>query len=274
MDVLKKSESNYYIDDVKQDFYSLDSLFQILDYFYSNVLRTIFDISNFKEQIFFSSKNGNLGFVFFVKNGFLLYPKSMLFNILRFPNTDEGYLRPQIQLYNAYTINSNNEYFSYYSNWDYITDVLPSNNDKYTQSIKLLDMTDNSKYQGFNLIRFNTTRLTEKNSIAILGFNFSIYNAADWNNEINNGNIWEIPYKQCDLFHIGGCFENAAIWLVNKMPRMKDVYNFVNGIVHVFSNVSELFNNIGNLFAFDIAFKIMLSSILILAMVNVLLRYF
>ncbi|WP_400249176.1 hypothetical protein [Spiroplasma sp. ald] len=59
---------------------------------------------------------------------------------------------------------------------------MPSNNDKYTQSIKLLDMTDNSKYQGFNLIRFNTTRLTEKNSIAILGFNFSIYNAADWNN--------------------------------------------------------------------------------------------
>lgn len=55
---------------------------------------------------------------------------------------------------------------------------------------------------------------------------------------------------------------------------MKDVYNFINGIVHVFSNVSELFNNIGNLFAFDITFKIMLSSILVLAMVNGLLRYF
>ncbi len=44
MDVLKKSESNYYINDIKQKFYSLDNLFQILDYFYSNVLRTIFDI--------------------------------------------------------------------------------------------------------------------------------------------------------------------------------------------------------------------------------------
>ncbi|WFG95903.1 hypothetical protein M1771_07245 [Spiroplasma citri] len=55
---------------------------------------------------------------------------------------------------------------------------------------------------------------------------------------------------------------------------MKEIYKFVNGIVHVFSNVSELFNNICNLFAFDITFKIMLSSILVLAMVNGLLRYF
>ncbi len=54
MDVLKKSKSNYYINDIKQKFYSLNNLFQILDYFYSNVLRTIFDISNFREQIHFS----------------------------------------------------------------------------------------------------------------------------------------------------------------------------------------------------------------------------
>ncbi|MBH8622554.1 DUF3688 domain-containing protein [Spiroplasma sp. hyd1] len=274
MDILKKSESNYYIDDVKQEFYSLDNLFQILDYFYSNVLRTIFDISNFREQIVFSSDNGNLGFVFIIKNGFLLYPKSMIFNILRFPDTISGYLEPQVQLYNAYTINNTNDYFSYFSNWDYITDVLPSNNDKYIQSIKLLDMTDKSKYQGFNLIRFNTTRLTENNSISINGFNFSIYNATDWNNEINGGDIWEIPYKNCSWYNVACHIQNAAIWLVNNLPGMKDVYNFVNGIVHVFSNVSDLFNNIGNLFAFDITFKIMLSSILVLAMVNGLLRYF
>ncbi|MFW4371094.1 spiroplasma phage ORF1-like family protein [Spiroplasma sp. K1] len=139
----------------------------------------------------------------------------------------------------------------------------------------MLNMTDTSKYKGFNVFTFYSGALDIKeNQFSIFGFNFSIYNATDWNNEINNGNIWEISYKQCDLFHIGGCFENAAIWLVNKLPGMKDVYNFVNGIVHVFSNVSELFNNIGNLFAFDITFKIMLSSILVLAMVNGLLRYF
>lgn len=50
-------------------------------------------------------------------------------------------------------------------------------------------MTDKSKYQGFNLIRFNTTRLTENNGISINGFNFSLYNATDWNNEINGGDI-------------------------------------------------------------------------------------
>ncbi|ALA97765.1 hypothetical protein SKUN_00875 [Spiroplasma kunkelii CR2-3x] len=57
----------------------------------------------------------------------------------------------------------------------------------------------------------------------------------------------------------------------NNLPGMKEIYKFVNEIVHVFSNVSELFNNISNLFAFDITFNIMLSSILVLAMVNGLL---
>ncbi|WFG99791.1 DUF3688 family protein [Spiroplasma citri] len=212
--------------------------------------------------------------MFFVKNGFLLYPKSMVFNILRFPDTDIYYLKPQVQLYNAYTINSTNDYFSYYSNWDYKTDILPSNNDKYTQSIKLLDMTDRSKYQGFNLIRFNTTRLTEDRSISINGFNFSLYNATDWSGELNDGKIWQLPYKKGAWYRLDIHIENAAIWIVNNLPGMKEIYKFVNGIVHVFSNVSELFNNIGNLFAFDITFKIMWSCVWVVAMVNGLLRYF
>ncbi|UZQ29304.1 MAG: DUF3688 family protein [Spiroplasma phoeniceum] len=159
-------------------------------------------------------------------------------------------MKPQVQLYDAYTINNTDYYFSYYSNWDYITNVLPSNNDKYTQSMKLLDVADKSKYQGFNLIRFNTNRLLENNSISILRFNFSIYNTTDWNNEINDGNIWKIPYKSCCWYNISCNIQNAAIWLVNNLPGMKDVYNFINGMVHVFSDVSNLFNNIGNLFCF------------------------
>nr|WP_193379332.1 DUF3688 family protein [Spiroplasma melliferum] len=274
MDIIKNSNSQYFINDVKQDNFSLESFFQILDYFYSNILRVIFDISNFKEFIYFNSSNENTGFAFFVKNGFLLYPKSMLFNILRFPDLSATYLNPIVNLYNAYNINVNQNYYSFFSNWQYQTDILPSNNDKYTQSIKLLDMTDKSKYQGFNLITFNAINIGKDSSISVNGFNFSLYNATDWNNEINNGNIWRIPYKSCSWYNLACHIQNAAIWLVNNLPGMKDVYNFINGIVHVFSNVSELFNNIGNLFAFDITFKIMLSSILVLAMVNGLLRYF
>ncbi|WP_408641587.1 spiroplasma phage ORF1-like family protein [Spiroplasma citri] len=106
------------------------------------------------------------------------------------------------------------------------------------------------------------------------GFNFSLYNATDWSGELNDGKIWQLPYKKGAWYRLDIHIENEAIWIVNNLPGMKEIYKFVNGIVHVFSNVSELFNNIGNLFAFDITFKIMLSSILVLAMVNGLLRYF
>ncbi len=60
----------------------------------------------------------------------------------------------------------------------------------------------NKSYHSFNLIIFNKTILTEKSIIAILGFNFSIYNAADWNNIINNGNIWLIPYINNVIYFI------------------------------------------------------------------------
>ncbi len=271
---LKQYNFKFYVNNKLTDnFNDLDLLFKLLDYFYSNVLRILFDVSNYKEYLIFTSLTGNLGFSFFVKNGFLLYPKSMLFNFWVSNGTDPQY---QVKLANAFKINSNDNYYSYLSNWDYLTDVLPGNgNGGYESKVKMFDMTtDTNKYRGFNIITFQIKNLPSKSTLYLFGFNFSIYNATDWNNEINGGDIWKIPYKNCSWYNIACHIENAGIWLVNNLPGMKDVYNFVNGIVHVFSNVSELFNNIGNLFAFDITFKIMLSSILVLAMVNGLLRYF
>ncbi|WP_425379937.1 hypothetical protein [Spiroplasma endosymbiont of Stenodema calcarata] len=63
-DIIKSFNSQYFINDIKQDTFSLQSFFQLLDYFYSNVLRVIFDISNFKEFIYFNSSASNTGFVF------------------------------------------------------------------------------------------------------------------------------------------------------------------------------------------------------------------
>lgn len=73
---LKEDNFKFYVNNKLTDnFNDLDLLFKLLDYFYSNVLRTLFDVSNYKEYLIFTSLTGNLVFSFFVKNGFLLYPK-------------------------------------------------------------------------------------------------------------------------------------------------------------------------------------------------------
>ncbi len=110
--------------------------------------------------------------------------------------------------------------------------LLPDNgNGGYESKVKMLDTTtDTNKYRGFNIITFQSKNLPSKSTLYLFGFNFSIYNATDWNNEINGGDIWKIPYKNCSWYNIACHIENAGIWLVNNLPDMKDVYNFVNGI--------------------------------------------
>ncbi|WP_198049134.1 spiroplasma phage ORF1-like family protein [Spiroplasma sp. hyd1] len=247
-------------------------MFKLLDYFYSNILRTLFDVSNYKEYLIFTSLTGNLGFSFFVKNGFLLYPKSMLFNFWVSNGTDPQY---QVKLANAFKINSNDNYYSYLSNWDYLTDVLPGNgNGGYESKVKMLDMTtDTNKYRGFNIITFQSKNLPSKSTLNLFGFNFSIYNASDWNNEINGGDIWNLPYSSCTWYNVFCHIKNGFIWAFNNLPGIKEVGKYANALVNTMQNVNLLWDNISNFFAFDIAFKLLLGAIITLAMFNDILRF-
>ena len=53
--------------------------------------------------------------------------------------------------------------------------------------------------------------------------------------------------------------------------KVNYIGKFIGGIVNVLNDVQVLFENISNLFAFDITFKIMLGSLITLAMVGLTL---
>ncbi|WP_101519322.1 spiroplasma phage ORF1-like family protein, partial [Spiroplasma melliferum] len=203
-------------------------------------------------------------------NGFLLYPKSMLFN-LRDVSSEKA--NPYVIMYNAYKINSTSDYYSFYSNWEYKTDILPLNNN-FSKSIKMLDMDDTSKYKGFNVFTFYSGALDIKqNQFSIFGFNFSIYNSDAWNDEINAGDIWKLPYSSCAWFNVFCHIKNGFILAFNTLPGIKEVGKYANALVNTMQNVNLLWDNISNFFAFDIAFKLLLGAIITLAMFNGILRF-
>lgn len=267
----KSAIPKYYIDEVLQENWNLENLFKILDFVYSNTLRGIFDIGNPYEYVKFFSTTGDVGFSFFVKNGFLLYPKALYFS-LRGAGHDYYFSSPIVRFYNAYKVDVKDFSYYFYSNWNTETDKLPSMYDVFSK-IKMLDMDNSDKYKGFNVFEFISTKLTAGNSVEIHGFNFSIYNVKDWQNEINGGKIWQLPYLDAPWYRLDKHIINALIWAFNTLPGIKEVGKYINALGNTMNNVNLLWENISNLFAFDITFKLLLGAIISLAMFNGVMRY-
>ncbi|AXF96247.1 hypothetical protein [Spiroplasma phoeniceum] len=81
-------------------------------------MRGIFDVGNPYEYVKFFS-------LFFVKNGFLLYPKALYFS-LRGAGSDNYFSSPIVRFYNAYKVDVKDFSYYFYSNWNTETDKLPS----------------------------------------------------------------------------------------------------------------------------------------------------
>ena len=270
LQILNELNVDFFINNIKQEEININDFYKMFDNFFSQTLMSIFDITNIGTKIVYYSNNGFTNFTFFVKNGFLLYPKSMLFN-LRDVSSEKA--NPYVIMYNAYKINSTSDYYSFYSNWEYKTDILPLNNN-FSKSIKMLDMDDTSKYKGFNVFTFYSGALDIKqNQFSIFGFNFSIYNSDAWNDEINAGDIWKLPYSSCAWFNVFCHIKNGFILAFNTLPGIKEVGKYANALVNTMQNVNLLWDNISNFFAFDIAFKLLLGAIITLAMFNGILRF-
>ncbi|WP_353487148.1 spiroplasma phage ORF1-like family protein, partial [Spiroplasma phoeniceum] len=202
------------------------------DNFFKILFRSIFVFDD--SFIKFSSED--FGFSFFVKNGFLLYPKALYFN-LKGAGHDDYFSSPIVRFYNAYKVDVKNFSYYFYSNWNTETDKLQSMYDVFSK-IKMLDMTNSDKYKGFNVFEFISTKLTAGNSVEIHGFNFSIYNVKDWQNEIKGGKIWQLSYLDAPWYRLDKHIINALIWAFNTLPGIKEVVKYINALGNTMHNVN------------------------------------
>ncbi|WFH00159.1 DUF3688 family protein [Spiroplasma citri] len=212
----------------------LNSMFKISQKFYTNYLRTIFDLENNTYVQGYNKKYGLL-----VNNGFKIYPRYFYFS--------DKYKQLDIKLYSAfknrfYTINNYGSVFNYdfsvANNYD-----IKSNSgyvfggdlqNKYGLKYKKIE----EQKIGYNVFELQAQK--ENDMYRYYDFNFGIYN---WQ-EINNGGLspdkqwWQVQYVTPEgWWDFGDHIKNAVIWIVNTIPGVKQVNELASGVGKVFKTV-------------------------------------
>ncbi len=86
-------------------------------------------------------------------------------------------------------------------------------------------------------------------------FNFGIYN---WQ-EINNGGLfpdsqwWQAQYESCSWYNLACHIRNAAIWIVNNIPGIKQVNELASGVGKIFQTIYSFFSQTFEVWKFSTA---------------------
>ncbi|ALA98494.1 Spiroplasmavirus-related protein [Spiroplasma kunkelii CR2-3x] len=249
------------IDDKLQFDKLLNSMFKISQKFYTNYLRTIFDLENNTYVQGYNKKYGLL-----VNNGFKIYPRYFYFS--------DKYKQLDIKLYSAfknrfYTINNYGSIFNYdfsvANNYDiklnsgYVFGGDLQN--KYRLQYKKIE----EQKIGYNVFELQAQK--ENDMYRYYDFNFGIYN---WQ-EINSGGLfpdkqwWQIQYVTPEgLWDFGAHIKNAVIWIVNTIPGVKQVNELASGVGKVFETVYSFFSQIFEVWKFNPALYSTITNIFLL----------
>ncbi|AXF96912.1 spiroplasma plectrovirus-related protein [Spiroplasma phoeniceum P40] len=212
----------------------LNSMFKISQKFYTNYLRTIFDLENNTYVQDYNKKYGLL-----VNNGFKIYPRYFYFS--------DKYKQLDIKLYSVfknrfYTINNYGSVFNY--DFSVTNEYNIKLNSGYVFGGNLqnkygLQYKKNEEQKiGYNVFELQAQK--ENDMYRYYDFNFGIYN---WQ-EINNGGLfpnkqwWQVQYVTPQgWWYFGAHIKNAVIWIVNTIPGVKQVNELASGVGKVFETV-------------------------------------
>ncbi len=215
----------------------LNSMFVVSKNFYKDYLRTMFDLNNNTHTQGYNKKYGLLA-----NNGFKIYPRYFYFSdkykLLdfkmysayknRFYNTNYGdVFNYDFSVSNNYNINQNEGYV--------FEGILK---DKYGLKYKKME----EQKIGYNVFELQAQK--ENDMYCYYDFNFGIYN---WQ-EINNGGLfpdsqwWQAQYESCSWYNLAFHIRNAAIWIVNNIPGIKQVNELASGVGKIFQTIYSFFS--------------------------------
>ncbi|GAA6238961.1 MAG: hypothetical protein SPLM_10780 [Spiroplasma phoeniceum] len=215
----------------------LNSMFTVSQNFYKDYLRTIFDLENNTYTQGYNKKYGLLA-----NNGFKIYPRYFYFS--------DKYKSLDFKMYSAY---KNRFYNTNY--WDVFNyDFSVANNyninqnegyvfegalkDKYGLKYKKME----EQKIGYNVFELQAQK--DNDMYRYYDFNFGIYN---WQ-EINNGGLfpdsqwWQAQYESCSWYNLACHIRNAAIWIVNNIPGIKQVNELASGVGKIFQTIYSFFS--------------------------------
>ncbi|WP_424526277.1 spiroplasma phage ORF1-like family protein [Spiroplasma endosymbiont of Glossina fuscipes fuscipes] len=215
----------------------LNSMFTVSQNFYKDYLRTIFDLENNTYVQGYNKKYGLLA-----NNGFKIYPRYFYFS--------DKYNQLDIKLYSAFKNRFYNTNYGNVFNYDFsvANDYNINQNEGYIFEGALKDKYG-LKYKkieeqkiGYNVFELQAQK--ENDMYRYYDFNFGIYN---WQ-EINNGGLfpdgqwWQAQYESCSWYNLACHIRNAAIWIVNNIPGVKQVNELASGVGKIFQTIYSFFS--------------------------------
>ncbi|KAI92344.1 spiroplasma phage ORF1-like family protein [Spiroplasma melliferum] len=237
----------------------LNSMFTVSQNFYKDYLRTIFDLENNTYVQGYNKKYGLLA-----NNGFKIYPRYFYFS--------DKYKQLDIKLYSAFKNRFYNTNYGNVFNYDFSV----SNNyninqnegyvfegalkDKYGLKYKKIE----EQKIGYNVFELQAQK--ENDIYRYYDFNFGIYN---WQ-EINNGGLfpdgqwWQAQYESCSWYNLACHIRNAAIWVVNNIPGVKQVNELASGVGKIFQTIYSFFNQTFEVWKFSPALYNTITNIFLL----------
>ncbi len=215
----------------------LNSMFVVSKNFYKDYLRTMFDLNNNTHTQGYNKKYGLLA-----NNGFKIYPRYFYFS--------DKYKLLDFKMYSAYKNRFYNTNYGDVFNYDFSVsnDYNINKNEGYVFEGSLKDKYG-LKYKkmeeqkiGYNVFELQAQK--ENDMYCYYDFNFGIYN---WQ-EINNGGLfpdsqwWQAQYESCSWYNLACHIRNAAIWIVNNIPGIKQVNELASGIGKIFQTIYSFFS--------------------------------
>ncbi|UZQ30692.1 MAG: DUF3688 family protein [Spiroplasma phoeniceum] len=215
----------------------LNSMFTVSQNFYKDYLRTIFDLENNTYTQGYNKKYGLLS-----NNGFKIYPRYFYFS--------DKYKLLDFKMYSAYKNRFYNTNYGDVFNYDFSV----ANNYNINQNEGyVFEGTLKNKYGlkykkmeeqkiGYNVFELQAQK--ENDMYRYYDFNFGIYN---WQ-EINNGGLfpdsqwWQAQYESCSWYNLACHIRNAAIWIVNNIPGIKQVNELASGVGKIFQTIYSFFS--------------------------------
>ncbi|WP_338965368.1 MULTISPECIES: spiroplasma phage ORF1-like family protein [unclassified Spiroplasma] len=237
----------------------LNSMFTVSQNFYKDYLRTIFDLENNTYVQGYNKKYGLLA-----NNGFKIYPRYFYFS--------DKYKQLDIKLYSAFKKRFYNINYGNVFNYDFsvANDYNINQNEGYIFEGALKDKYG-LKYKkieeqkiGYNVFELQAQK--ENDMYRYYDFNFGIYN---WQ-EINNGGLfpdgqwWQAQYESCSWYNLACHIRNAAIWIVNNIPGVKQVNELASGVGKIFQTIYSFFNQTFEVWKFSPALYNTITNIFLL----------
>ncbi|QCO23437.1 Spiroplasmavirus-related protein [Spiroplasma melliferum] len=237
----------------------LNGMFTVSQNFYKDYLRTIFDLENNTYVQGYNKKYGLLA-----NNGFKIYPRYFYFS--------DKYKQLDIKLYSAFKNRFYNTNYGNVFNYDFSVsnDYNINQNEGYVFEGSLKDKYG-LKYKkieeqkiGYNVFELQAQK--ENDMYRYYDFNFGIYN---WQ-EINNGGLfpdgqwWQAQYESCSWYNLACHIRNAAIWIVNNIPGVKQVNELASGVGKIFQTIYSFFNQTFEVWKFSPALYSTITNIFLL----------